>query len=58
MKPKIMKGFFTKWLEFEQKHGNHKSLLEVKALAAKYIEGAMNQLSDAQAGEENNELEI
>ena len=45
LKPKIMKGFFTKWLEFETKIGDNKKINQVKSLATKYIEGAIKSMN-------------
>lgn len=38
LKPKIMQGFFTKWLQFEESVGESKKIAEVKAQAKIYIE--------------------
>jgi len=38
LKPKIMQGFFTKWMQFEESVGDNKRIAEVKEQARIYIE--------------------
>jgi len=57
LKPKVMKGLFTKWLDFEQKNKDNKKIAEVKALAAKYIERCMSKIVNDDDEDEENERE-
>lgn len=64
LKPKVMKGFFTKWMSFETKQNNHKMIAEVKKQATAYIANCEKKLLqgdetvDNELEDDNGEVEV
>ena len=47
MKPKKAKWFFKRWLDWEEQHGNAKSIENVKARAAEFVRNAKSMADDS-----------
>lgn len=52
LKPKIMQGFFTKWMQFEESVGDAKKIAEVREQARLYIESKSKEVADESEEEE------